>query len=226
MKLLAIETAGAACSAALYLEGAVQERFELASRRQSELILPMMDELLAEAGVGLTQLDCLAFGCGPGAFTGLRIATGVIQAAAFAADLPVAPVSTLAGLAQGQFRQQGHRSLLPAFDARMQEVYWGAYRVAEAGLVEVEIEDELAPPERVSIPPGSGWHAAGSGWYSYPEQLAKRLGESVVTIEDSRCCSARDIALLGVARFKTGAIVGAEAALPVYLRDKVAWNKT
>ncbi len=130
MKLLAIDTAGEACSAALYIEGAVQERFELASRRQSELILPMMEELLAEAELGLTQLDCLAFGCGPGAFTGLRIATGVIQAAAFASDLPVAPVSTLAGLAQGQFRQKGHRHLLPCFDARMQEVYWGAYRVA------------------------------------------------------------------------------------------------
>lgn len=226
MKLLAIETAGAACSAAIYIEGDVQERFELASRRQSELILPMMDELLAESGLGLTQLDCLAFGCGPGAFTGLRIATGVIQAAAFAADLPVAPVSTLAGLAQGQFRQQGYRHLLPAYDARMQEVYWGAYRVAESGLVEVVIEDELTPPGYITIPPGGGWHAAGSGWKSYFDQLTTQLGEKVVTIEDSRCCNAHDIALLGVALFNTCAIVPAEAVLPVYLRDKVAWNKS
>ena len=225
MKLLAIDTAGEACSAALYIEGAVQERFELASRRQSELILPMMEELLAEAELGLTQLECLAFGCGPGAFTGLRIATGVIQAAAFAADLPVAPVSTLAGLAQGQFRQKGHRRLLPCFDARMQEVYWSAYSVANSGLVEVVVEDELAPPAHVTMPPGEGWHAAGSGWLSYSDQLTTRLGEKVVTTEASRCCNAHDIALLGVAEFKLGAIVAAEAALPIYLRDKVAWKK-
>ena len=114
MKILAIETATEACSAALLIDGKIIERYQVQPRMHSQLILPMMNELLAEAGVALTALDAIAFGRGPGAFTGVRIAVGVAQGAAFAADLPVVPVSTLAALAQGAVRESGGRRLLPA----------------------------------------------------------------------------------------------------------------
>ncbi len=119
MKLLAIETATEACSAALYIDGEISERYEVAPRRHAELILLMMEQLLTEAELKLTQLDALAFGRGPGSFTGVRIATGVIQGAAFGAQLPVVPVSTLAALAQRHYRMRGACRILPAFDARM-----------------------------------------------------------------------------------------------------------
>jgi len=103
MKLLAVETSTEACSAALYIDGIVNERFELTPKEHTRLILPMIDSLMSDAGLKPQQLDALAFGCGPGSFTGVRIATGVIQGIAFGADLPVVPVSTLAAIAQDFF---------------------------------------------------------------------------------------------------------------------------
>ena len=126
VKLLAIDTAESACSAALLVDGAVLSRMEQAVRGHSERILPMMQSLLSEAGYSLNDLDALAFGRGPGSFTGLRIAAGVIQGSALGAGLPVVPVSTLQTLAQGAFRMHGARQVLSALDARMAEVYWGA----------------------------------------------------------------------------------------------------
>ncbi|GAB4353090.1 MAG: hypothetical protein Kow0060_03270 [Methylohalobius crimeensis] len=128
MRILAIETATEACSAALYLDGVVEERFQVAPRRHTHLILPMAEALLAEAGLTLSALDGLAFGRGPGSFTGLRIAAGVIQGLAFGADLPVVPVSTLAALAWQVFDEGAADCALAALDARMGEVYWGIYR--------------------------------------------------------------------------------------------------
>ena len=134
-KLLAIDTSTEACSAALGIGGDVRERYEFAPRQHAELILPMVDALLAEGQIKLKDLDGLAFGRGPGAFTGVRIATGVIQGLAFGAGLPVVPVSSLAALAQGA--APGHSSIMSAFDARMGEVYWGAFAVDKQGLVRI-----------------------------------------------------------------------------------------
>jgi tRNA threonylcarbamoyladenosine biosynthesis protein TsaB len=222
MKLLAIETATEACSAALLAGDGLVFRYRVEPRRHSELILPMMDELLAEAGLGMADLDAMAFGRGPGSFTGVRIAAGVVQGAAFACDLPVVPVSTLAALAQGGFRQQGQRRLLPAYDARMGEIYWGAYQVNADGLVEPVIEDQVAAPELVADPGGEEWYGVGSGWQTYGEALAGRLGGRVAGIAPESNCHARDVALLAAAAFQRGEAVPAEEALPVYLRDKVA----
>lgn len=222
MKLLAIETASEACSAALLIDGAVIERYRVQPRGHSELILPMMNELLAEAEVTLSSLDAMAFGRGPGSFTGVRIATAVVQGAAFAADLPVVPVSTLAALAQRCFREQGKRRLLPAFDARMKEVYWGAYEIADIGIVQQVVADEVSLPEAVTLPEGGDWHAVGSGWKSYGEQLGSLLGDSLASVDPDLLCSAHDVAILGAAGFAAGQAVSAEQALPIYLRDKVA----
>lgn len=222
MKILAIDTATEACSAALYFDAEITLRFRVESRGHSELILPMMEELLSEAGIALTALDALAFGRGPGSFTGVRIATGVVQGAAFGADLPVVPVSTLAALAQRRYREQGEKKLLPAYDARMQELYWGCYRIGDNGLAYPQIDNMLVHPDTVDLPAGEGWVGIGSGWTSYGLTLRNRLGSSLAGLDGELLCSAWDIALLGAAGFEAGDALPAELALPVYLRDKVA----
>ena len=222
MKILAIETATEACSAALLIDGEVMERYQVQPRGHSELILPMVDELLAEAGCPLSSLDAVAFGRGPGSFTGVRIATGVIQGIAFAADLPVAPVSTLAALAQRGFREAGVRRLLAAYDARMREVYWGAYEVMESGLVSAIVGDQVVLPDQVTAPPGGGWYGIGSGWATYQAELSAAVGEQLGGVMPGLFCSAHDVALLAVAAVESGQLVAAEAALPIYLRDNVA----
>jgi tRNA threonylcarbamoyladenosine biosynthesis protein TsaB len=222
MKLLAIDTSAEACSAALWQDGELSDRFLVQPRGHSASILAMMQGLLEEAGLRPVDLDALAFGRGPGSFTGVRIATGVIQGVAYAVGLPVVPVSNLAALAQRHFRESGARRVLPAFDARMQEVYWGAYEVDDQGLVRLKGEEQVGSPERVSLPEGSGWHGVGSGWMSYGEVLARRMGQSLAEVHPRQLCHALDIARLGVAGFAAGRAVSAGEALPIYLRDRVA----
>ena len=133
MKILALDTATEACSAALWLDGEVIERYAYAPREHNQLILPMLNGLLADAGVTLAGLDALAFGRGPGSFTGVRIATGVVQGIAYAASLPVAPVSTLAAMALEAIGETGDEFAMPCIDARMGVVYWSVYRRAGDG---------------------------------------------------------------------------------------------
>ncbi len=221
MKLAAIDTSTEACSAALFDDGAVIERYQLAPRRHAELILPMLESLLQEAGLTVTQMDALAFGRGPGAFTGLRIAAGVAQGIAFGADLPVVPVSSLAALAQGMFHEQGATRVLAGIDARMEEVYWGRYVLGEGEVMVLEGEERVCSPQDVEIPPQGQWVGAGSAWQTYAEVLGARLRERVVTWSGGRYPRARDIAICGAQDFKWGLAVDAEQALPVYLRDNV-----
>jgi len=221
MKLLAIETATEACSAALLLDGEIRLRYEIKPRGHSELILGMMEDLLAEAGLGLRGLDALAYGRGPGSFTGVRIASSVIQGAAFACDLPVVPVSTLAALAQRAFREKGEPNLLPAYDARMGELYWAAYQVGEEDLVSLVVPEEVADAEGVRLPPMGEWYGVGSGWAVQGERLAARLGEDLLGYQARMHCSAREVVQLAAADFQRGLAVAAEEALPVYLRDRV-----
>ncbi|HDP89812.1 MAG TPA: tRNA (adenosine(37)-N6)-threonylcarbamoyltransferase complex dimerization subunit type 1 TsaB, partial [Thioalkalivibrio sp.] len=152
MKILAIDTATDACSAALFLDGEVTSRFELAPRRHTELILPMVGSLLEEAGLAVTDLDAVAFGRGPGAFTGLRIAAGVAQGLALGADLPVIPVSTLATMAQQVMDEAGAEAVAAALDARMGEVYWGCYRRDAEGVAEPVGPETVCAPQAVPVP--------------------------------------------------------------------------
>lgn len=241
MKLLAIETATEACSAALWVEGAVHERFEVAPRRHGELILPMVEALLGEAQLTLSELDALAFGRGPGAFTGVRIATGIVQGLAFGAEIPVVPVSTLAALALGAMRAQGVTQVLAALDARMNEVYWGAYIASGQGVRLIGTEQvgaaqviaaEFAASEAVAgqgHTAGDGeqtWLGAGSGWQVHGEALSAPLA-TVLRAADAACLPhAREVARLGVEGFAGGQAVAAELALPVYLRNDVAWKRS
>ena len=220
MRLLALDTTEQACSAALWIDGAVSERYRLAAREHSRLILPMIEDLLGEAGLALTQLDGLAFGRGPGSFTGVRIATAVAQGLGLAADLPLLPVSSLRALAQGVARTVGRTRVLAAFDARMQEVYWGAYEADAEGLMRPLGEERVGPPDAVTLPAGrEDWVLAGSALEPYGEALCQRLSLSP---QADATVHARDVATLGAADLAAGGGLPPEQAGPVYLRDQVA----
>jgi tRNA threonylcarbamoyladenosine biosynthesis protein TsaB len=222
MILLALETATDACSAALLVHDQLRERFQLAPRGHTALILPMIDELLVEAGIGLSQVDALAFGRGPGAFTGVRIAVGVAQGIAFGADLPVVPVSTLAALAQGCEADR----VLTALDARMDEVYWAAYERNKVGLMTLRGEECVVPPRQAPLPAAGDWYGVGSGWASYRDALRQQAAGRVTGCNEHGLPHARDVARLGAAAYQQGQAVSADQALPVYLRDTVAWQKS
>lgn len=221
MKILAFETSTDACSVALRIGEETWERFEKAPRRHAELVLPMAESLLAEVGLGPGDLDGLAFGRGPGSFTGVRIAAAVVQGVAFATGLPVAPVSTLQALAEGVAREVAVDSVLAVLDARMGEVYWGAYRRAASGRMEAVVEDTLSAPERVSVPGSGPWVGAGDGWAAYGEVLRAGLGGRLSCELPARFPRARDVAHIGVEIVGRGEGVSAAAALPLYLRDRV-----
>ncbi len=226
MKLLAIDTSTEACSAALLIADEISERYRLAPREHTQFILPMIDELMSEAGLTPGDLNVVAFGRGPGAFTGLRIAASVAQGIAFAADLPVVPVSSLAALAQGVCREMGYARVLAAIDARIQEVYWGAYQRDEHGLVRLCGKELVCSPLQVPLPSEDDWFGAGSGWGAYLAPLRQRLGVALSAWEGQRYPAARDVAVLAAAGYRRGVAVDAEQALPVYLRDEVAFKPT
>jgi len=223
VKLLALDTSTELCSAALWLDGALITREASRERAHSELILPMIEELLCEAGVGLAQLDAIAFGRGPGAFTGVRLAAGVAQGLAFAVDRPLMPISDLRALAaQAMLLAGAPRRALICQDARMDEVYWGCFeRPGEA--VSAQGPEAVAAPGKVRLPPawdGAAVSGAGSGFAAYAARLAALAGQLTVVFPDLRP-RASEIARLAAADGLASAIP-AEQAQPVYLRDDVA----
>ncbi len=219
MKLLAIDTATEACSAALHIDGVTTTKYEVAPRKHAEFILSMVDELLAESSLSLTQLDALAFGRGPGAFTGVRIATGVIQGLSMSVDCPVVPVSTLAALAQGAISES--KQVACAIDARMGEVYWGLYQANESNIMRLVGEECVCPPDAVHIPASDGWYGVGSGWETYANELQTRLAGSLSGFRPGDYPSAEAICTLAIDAYQRGEAVDAAEAQPVYLRDKV-----
>ncbi|UOA07257.1 tRNA (adenosine(37)-N6)-threonylcarbamoyltransferase complex dimerization subunit type 1 TsaB [Methylobacter sp. S3L5C] len=235
MKLLAVETSTEACSAALIIDGVVSERFELAPKEHTRLILPMIDALMSEAGLKPQQLDALAFSCGPGSFTGVRIATAVIQGIALGADLPIVPVSTLAAIAQDFFDKNNDKPQIEslkiastscniaftAMDARMGEIFWGVYQCNEQGFAELIGKEAVTPAVDVEFPNLIGI-GVGSGWGVYHDALIGRLAGRVSYCESDNLPRAGAIARLGVKAFEQGLAVAVEQAMPVYLRDKVA----
>lgn len=222
MKLLAIETAGDACSCAILADASCYERHRVAPRRHAELVLAMVAELLDEAGLELAGLDALAFGRGPGSFTGVRVATGVVQGLAYGAGLPVVPVSSLQALAQGACREGGHAQVLAAFDARMDEVYWGIYAAGDDGLMAPQAQECVCAADAVPVPPAGEWFGVGEGWSAYADVLTARVGGRLAGVEAGRLARAVDVAVLARAAHARGESVPACAALPVYLRNRVA----
>ena len=218
MKLLALETATEACSVALWLDGEVLERFEIAPRRHAELTLPWAEQLLADAGVAKSQLDAIAIGRGPGAFTGVRLAIAIGQGIALALDRPIVPVSTLAALA---LQAPGPR-VLAAIDARMGEVYSASFELRDGGAVPLDAERVAAPDAVQLIAEGEGWHGVGTGFAAQDHALASRLRPHFASIDANALPHAADVARLGVLAFARGEAVAPELAEPAYLRNNVA----
>jgi tRNA threonylcarbamoyladenosine biosynthesis protein TsaB len=218
MKLLAIETATEACSVALWIDCDVRERYEIAPRRHAELVLPWADALLMEAGIAKSQLDAIAVGRGPGAFTGVRLAIALAQGIALALDRPVVAVSTLAALAM---RCEGRR-ILAAIDARMHEIYLGTFVRDADGLVAAIDAERLAHPDAVVPPDGRDWIGVGSGFAADDGALTKTLGEHLLRHDAAALPHAADIVRLAARAYANGEAVAPELAEPAYLRDKVA----
>jgi tRNA threonylcarbamoyladenosine biosynthesis protein TsaB len=220
MNLLAIETATESCSVALACGDRLVARSEMAPRRQAELLLPMCEQVLAEAGIGRHALDAIAVGVGPGAFTGVRLAVSAAQGLAFALDRPLVPVSSLAALAM-QAPDNG-AAILAVIDARMGEIYAGTFRRSADGLVEAVGAESVGRAERLELPAASAWNVIGSGWATYHAVLETRLPKAPAWVEGVAYPQASDVALLALPAARAGRGLAPEHVAPVYLRDKVA----
>ncbi|WP_263260730.1 tRNA (adenosine(37)-N6)-threonylcarbamoyltransferase complex dimerization subunit type 1 TsaB [Pseudomonas sp. RIT-PI-S] len=219
--LLALDTATEACSVALLHDGRVLSHYEVIPRLHAQKLLPMIQQIMGEAGIAMGALDAIAFGRGPGAFTGVRIAIGVVQGLAFALDRPVVGVSNLAALAQGAWRRHGQAQVAAAIDARMDEVYWGCYR-EQAGEMRLCGAEAVLPPHAVRLPADNqeAWYGAGTGW-GYADRLAVRPRH----FDAAALPHAEDVLALAGFAWARGEAIGAEQAQPVYLRDNVATPK-
>ncbi|MFT3806828.1 tRNA (adenosine(37)-N6)-threonylcarbamoyltransferase complex dimerization subunit type 1 TsaB [Arenimonas sp.] len=222
MKLLAIDTSTEACSVALSANGEISERYEIAPRRHTELVLPWADELLADAGVAKAQLDAIAVARGPGAFTGVRLAVAIVQGMALALDLPVIPVSTLAALALRAPESDNGTCILAAIDARMGEVYLGAFERDEAMLVRPLGEEWMAAPASPNMPERGSWIGVGSGFAAADGALKHALDESLEHCDDAALPHAADVARLAALAWARGEATAPDLLEPAYLRNKVA----
>ncbi|MBL0610103.1 MULTISPECIES: tRNA (adenosine(37)-N6)-threonylcarbamoyltransferase complex dimerization subunit type 1 TsaB [Aeromonas] len=225
LKILAVDTATEACSAALLVGDKVFSRWEEAPRDHTRKILPMVQALLDEAGITLDKLDAIAFGRGPGSFTGVRIGIGVAQGLAFGAGVPLIGISTLAAMAQGAHRLEGAERVLTAIDARMDEVYFGHYELID-GRIQLVGEEVVSGP--AALVEARGKHSGrftcvGTGFETYGETL-KALADELV-VSQVRFPAAEDMLPLARTAWLAGEAVAVEQATPVYLRDKVTWKK-
>ncbi|MEA9487656.1 tRNA (adenosine(37)-N6)-threonylcarbamoyltransferase complex dimerization subunit type 1 TsaB [Xanthomonas campestris] len=220
MKILAFETSTEACSVALHVDGAVRERFELAPRRHAELALPWAEQLLAEAGISRRQLDAIAVGRGPGAFTGVRLAIGIAQGIALALDLPVLAISTLQVLALRAPAEATH--VLACIDARMGEVYAGLFERQGDALLTLGSEAVCAP-EAVLLPQSAPqWAGVGTGLAAGEMPLQQRFAGRLSSVDAAALPHAADLLALALPAALRGEGVAPERVEPAYLRDNVA----
>lgn len=229
--LLALDASSSACSAALLLrqDGAKEQlvsRFALTPREHTRRLLPMVDEVLAEAGVTPSELDGIAYGRGPGSFTGLRIAAGAAQGLAYGLDCPLFGVSTLEALALGAHRRHGIEHVVTAMDARMGEIYVAAWCCRE-GVIEPLLEEAVMAPQSLQLPQlkeDADWYGIGSGWAlaeMMPADVLAAVSRRDVTVEPA----AEEMVLLAAREYASGARPAAHESQPIYLRDQVAWQK-
>ncbi|HLD09589.1 MAG TPA: tRNA (adenosine(37)-N6)-threonylcarbamoyltransferase complex dimerization subunit type 1 TsaB [Methylophilaceae bacterium] len=219
MKLLALDTSTEYLSLALWLDGKIFTRDLLAGQTHSQQVLPLLRELLDEAKVSINDLDGIAFGAGPGSFTGLRIGCGVAQGLAFGANLPVVGVSTLLALAQAN----GSEKVMACMDARMGEIYHAAYVKNNEGWNEVSAVG-LSKPDVMPPLAGDGWVGIGNGWQSYAQQLETCYGSQIRQIFPDAHPQAVAIAELARPLFEAGLGQAAAEAAPIYIRNKVAFK--
>ncbi|MBX2823545.1 MAG: tRNA (adenosine(37)-N6)-threonylcarbamoyltransferase complex dimerization subunit type 1 TsaB [Gammaproteobacteria bacterium] len=225
MNLLAVDTATEACSVALQIGDNTLQRYEIAPQQHAAILLPMIEEMLAEAGVTPAALDGLAFGRGPGSFTGVRIATAAVQGIALGINCGVVGVSTLAAIAHRAWREQQIQHAVSTIDARMQQVYWGCYRTTGDGQTLLLGEEQVSNPDTVRVMPGTvpadQWQAVGTGARQYTHEIeANAIACEQIT--SPTLPAAVDILSLARAPFANNEAEPADSVAPVYLRDKVA----
>lgn len=224
-RILAVDTATEACSVALLCDGQIISRFAISPREHTQKVLPMVEEVLTEAGLSLHQLDALAFGRGPGSFTGVRIGVGIAQGLALGANLPMIGVSSLMTLAEGAYRHNGQSQILAAIDARMSEIYCAQYRRTEEGFWLGEESEAVMLPsifQQEIIKLTGEWSHAGTGWAAYPQ-----LHESGITLSDSgvELPAAQDMLPIAERLLRAGRVQAVEEVEPTYLRNEVSWKK-
>lgn len=226
MKLLAVETSTEACSVAVWIDGQLLERFEIAPRRHTELVLPWAGELLAEAGIVKSQLDAIAVGRGPGAFTGVRLAVALVQGMALALDKPVLPISTLAALAlpamTPESALQHDMRVLAAIDARMGELYLGLFRAEPGQLLAGIGEEWMSSTAAPALAFDGSIIGVGSGFAADSQSLVKALDGRLARFDPNALPHAADVARLAALAFERGEAIAADLLEPAYLRNKVA----
>lgn len=216
--ILAIETSSEACSAALANNGEIHQLYEIVRQGHSARILPMIEELMHSSGYEMSALDAIAFGNGPGSFTGVRIGASVTQGLALALDCPVISVSSLAALAQAMDAPK----VLATQDARMGEIYWGCYERSAKGLVALSGEEHVSSPSDIHFPMAGSWVGAGSGVSVFGEILSQKFGKELTEIRPNMLPAAREVAILAESYWQAGKAVSAESAIPSYVRNNVA----
>ncbi len=222
-KILIIDTSTEACSAALTIDGHISAQFEVAPRIHTKLILPMIDHIMTQAKITVNDLTAIAWGRGPGSFTGVRIGSGIMQGLAFGSDKPVLPISTLAAMAQQAIEAHNATDILAAIDARMGEVYWGRFTNIDGLAVLVDQEQVIKPDLLAELSFGElNYVAVGTGWQSYPQlfELA-----NIQHLDDILYPNARFMTKLALNLWSNGHAIDVEQAKPVYLRDTVTWKK-
>lgn len=218
MKLLAFDTASSACALALINEANITCVDRVEPMQQSKLILPLLQEILKSANLSLSDLDTVAFGCGPGSFTGMRIAASVVQGLSLAVKLPIIKISTLAAMAQAAFLERQWQKVIVIVDARMGQVYWGAYALNAAGIMELVGEECVCTPDQVVAPSGTNWLGVGDGWDVYKDVLAKQLNFYPAAIQGDQMPTGMALAVLAKAKFIADEFITIDEALPAYLR--------
>jgi tRNA threonylcarbamoyladenosine biosynthesis protein TsaB len=224
LTILALDTCTEACSAALMLGDKVFADSADAPREHSQRLLPMVDSLLHQAGICVADLDAIAYGRGPGSFTGIRICTSMTQGLALGHDLPVVGISTLAAMAQMAISEHGARQVLCAIDARMGEIYWGQY-VTVDGIATLVGEEHVGAPDelQLSLMEDDLIVACGTGFDAYPQLLG--LGQGLSLLNMVKYPDARAMLILAKAAIAAGLATSIDELQPVYLRDTVAWKK-
>ncbi|MDP5148644.1 tRNA (adenosine(37)-N6)-threonylcarbamoyltransferase complex dimerization subunit type 1 TsaB [Rheinheimera baltica] len=223
VKLLALDTSTEACSVALQIGAERLTLDEVCPQQHSKRILPMVQQLLSQADIGLSQLDGIVFGRGPGSFTGVRIGVGVTQGLAFGADVPVYGVSTLAAMAQAAHRLHSAQQVIAAIDARMAEVYIASFRLQNGLMQPSSGEVAIKPQDLPAFDIGGEVYAVGTGWQTYAEALLQK--KPAVIAHDILYPSAQDMLSLSLPALAAGQFIAAEQAEPVYVRDDVTWQK-
>ena len=223
--ILALDTSSEACSAAVIKDGKITSVYAVVPRDHTRKIIPMIQQVLEESETETHQLNAIAFGRGPGSFTGLRIAAGVTQGLAYGLDIKVIPVSTLEAMALEVSASSSDKCshVVTAIDARMDEVYWGAFEVKD-GQVNALQAEQVCKPEAVKLPEIQGFSGVGTGW-GFLSRMPDTVQASITVTDDTLLAKAEYIARIAESKYAAGDLISADQAIPVYLRDTVTWKK-